>query len=167
MSKKFEPHLIFLIFVAILFAIPASFAKDKDDGIDCSSLKNELRAKYKLAAKKVELDETEDSRVVVKQLEVVLGLKKSEGLKLDKKKAPEAAMNNRMEVANLEYEIDNLSEFVPEIKARKEKERKDETAKKKPSDEMPHYQKMNKRNWHPMEINEQLIRQEHGEYYTK
>lgn len=164
MSENFKPHLIFFIFVAILFAIPASFAKDKDDGIDCSSLKNELRAKYKLAAKKGELDETEDNRVVVKQLEDLLVAKKSEGLILDKKKAPEAAMSNRMEVANLEYEIDKIGDFVPEIKARKDKERKDELAKKVPSDEIPHYQKMNKRIRHPIEIQ---IRQEHGEYYTK
>lgn len=123
MSEKFELRLIFLIFVAILLALPASFAKDKDDEIDCSSLKNEVRAKYKLAEKKVELDEVEDNRVLVKQLKVLLGLKKIEGLKIDKKKAPEAAMNNRMEIANLEYEIDNIGDFVPEIKIRKEKER--------------------------------------------
>lgn len=167
MSEKFELRLIFFIFVAILLAFPACFANDKDDQIDCSSLKKELRAKYKLAAKKSELDEIEDNRVLVKQLEALLSSKKRDGLKLDNKKAPEAAMNNRMEIANLEYEIDKIGDFVPEIKARKEKERKDETAKKKPSDEMPHYQEMNKRIRHPMEINEQLIRQEHGEYYTK
>lgn len=179
---------IIYIFIAILLAIPVllylanqkgaesgtsvdwlqpCYAKQKnsEDEIDCISFKSEVRAKYKLQAKKSEVDETEDNRLVVKELEELLARKKSDGSEIDKRKAPEAAMNNRMEIANLEYEIDKLSDFIPEIKARNDKKRKHKLAKKKESDQLPHYHKRRVR--HPMEITIEQIKQKHGEYYTK
>lgn len=95
-------------------------AKDKDDKVLCAKLKNELRAKYKLSAKADEAEELEDTRSLVKQLESMLDKKRKDKETASSNESKELAMNRRMEIGNLEYEIENLSDFIPEIKSKKD-----------------------------------------------
>ncbi|MDX2107983.1 MAG: hypothetical protein SFY67_16410 [Candidatus Melainabacteria bacterium] len=98
-------------------------AKEKDDKVLCAKLKNELRAKYKLPAKADNTEELEDTRSLVKQLESKLDQKRKDKETASSSESKEQAMNRRMEIGNLEYEIDNLSDFIPEIKAKKDEGR--------------------------------------------
>ncbi len=93
----------------------------------CSKLKQELRTKYQLAEKKKNISEVEDSKLVLKNLENLLDKQKAFDSSFSE--SAQSSMNRRMIVANLEYEIDHLEDFIPDIKVKKENAYQEELAK--------------------------------------
>jgi len=130
--------LLFAVVCSAFLTLPglAADKENQEDKVECSQMKTELREKYKLAPKADGADEMDDTKVVLKELEGLLSKKISSKSKTQE--SPEAAMNYRMEVANLEYEIDHLGDFIPEIKTKKENLRK-EVAKQEEADNAPPY----------------------------
>lgn len=135
-------------FVAVaLVLVPCLTCQDKvkDDSFECVKLKNELRAKYKLPAKVDNAKELDDTRSLVKQLENMLDKKRRDKETAPNNESKENAMNRRMEISNLEYEIDNLSDFIPEIKAKK-----DEELERKKSEQSPLHDDREDRDYQPL-----------------
>lgn len=117
---------IFLFLFCQIVCFPC-LANDPTERIDYAALKSEVRTKYKLPPKTKDSSDEQDTRQVVGQLEERL---KSRISFLSKKaESKEILMNRKMEITNLEYEIDHLRDCLPEIKAEKRKARKEALAK--------------------------------------
>ncbi len=166
MQNRKSAILICLTIIGLALAFPCQSKESESDKADGPSLKAELRTKYKLADRQKDIADVEDTKFVLQELEKIMKTKKASTAK--ENETPEMVMNRKMEMANLEYEIDHLGDFIPELKAQKDKEWKEKMAKRNKEesedDDAPGVVEKVK---HPIQINEQQIKEKHGKFYTK